>query len=99
MVICTGFTQVQDKTLGVCAKDMEAQAMRFFTRKQLHVAHSMVTDVAAFGLGTTLEAGYNGEYTIRRDKCMMHQTGKEATFGMGTYVYKDGHGHDAFPCA
>jgi hypothetical protein len=30
---------------------------------------------------------------------MMHQTGKLATFGMGTYVYKDGHGHDAFPCA
>lgn len=99
MVICTGFTQVLDKTLGVCAKDMEAQAMRFFKRKQLHVAHSIVTDVAAYGLGTTLEAGYNGEYTIRRDKCMMHQTGKLATFGMGTYVYKDGHGHDAFPCA
>ena len=99
MVICTGFSQVLDKTNGVCAKDMEAQAMTFFSRRQLHVAHSIVTDVAAFGLGTTLEAGYNGDYTIRRDKCMMHQTGKLATFGMGTYVYKDGHGQDAFPCA
>jgi hypothetical protein len=98
MVVCTGFSQVLDKTNAVCAKDMEAQALTFFNRKQLHVAHSIVTDVAAYGLGTTLEAGYNGDYSIRRDKCMMHQTGKLATFGMGTYVYKDGHGRDAFPC-
>jgi hypothetical protein len=98
MVVCTGFSQVLDKTNAVCAKDMEAQSQTFFKRKQLHVAHSIVTDVAAYGLGTTLEAGYNGDYSISRDKCMMHQTGKLATFGMGTYVYKDGHGRDAFPC-
>jgi hypothetical protein len=98
MVVCTGFSQVHDKSNGVCAKDMEAQAMTYFKRRQLHVAHSIVTDVAAYGLGTTLEEGYDGEFTIRKDKCMMHQTGKLATFGMGTYVYKDGHGSDAFPC-
>ena len=98
LVINTGFKQVHDKTNAVCAADMEAQCLKFFGKKQLHVAHSIVTDVAAYNLGTTLEGSYDGAYTIRRDKCMMHQTGKLCTFGMGAYSYKDGRGNDAFPC-
>ena len=98
LVVCTGFREVLDKTNPVCAEDMESQCLKFFGRKQLEVAHSIVTDVAAYGLGGTLEVPYDGAYTLVKDKCMMHQTGKLCSFGMGTYSYKDGRGNDAFPC-
>jgi len=44
---------VEDKTNAVCARDMEAQAMRFFGRPQCAVAHSIITDVGAFGVGAS----------------------------------------------
>jgi hypothetical protein len=98
MVVASAFRQVLDKSNKVCAKDMEEQCWKFFGRKQLHFAHSIVTDVGAFGLGAALEVPYDGQYTLVKDKCMMHQTGKFCAFGMGTYGYKDGSGNDAFPC-
>ena len=98
LVVCSGFREVQDKSNQVCADDMEAQCWKFFGRKQCHFAHSIVTDVAAFGLGSVLEAPYDGAYTLVKDKCMMHQTGKLVAFGIGDYGYKDGKGNDAYPC-
>jgi hypothetical protein len=77
---------------------MESQSDNFFGKAQLHVAHSIVTDVAAYGLGKTLEDKYEGKYTISRTKCMMHQMGKLCQFGMCQYKYRDGRGGDAFPC-
>jgi hypothetical protein len=49
--VATGFRHVLNKTNDVCAADMEQQAQRFFGQKQLEVAHSIVTDVGAFGVG------------------------------------------------
>ena len=44
---------MEDKTNAVCARDMEEQAMRFFGRPQCAVAHSIITDVGAFGVGAS----------------------------------------------
>ena len=66
--VATGFRHVDDKTNGVCAQDMEAQAQRFFGRKQLAVAHSIVTDVGSalsvlarkLSVNTLLALNYTG---------------------------------------
>jgi hypothetical protein len=58
------------------ASDMEEQAQRFFGRKQLGVAHSIVTDVGAFGVGQEVVREYPFGTQLHRDKCMMHQMGK-----------------------
>ncbi len=50
-LVATGFRHVDDKKNETCALDMELQSQRFFGRKQLAVAHSIVTDVDAFGVG------------------------------------------------
>ena len=42
---------MEDKTNAVCAADMETRSMRFFRRPQCAVAHSIITDVGAFGVG------------------------------------------------
>jgi hypothetical protein len=72
--VSTGFRHVADKTNAVCAADMEDQCLRFFGRKQLSVAHSIVTDVGAFGVASDLIREYPFGTILHRAKCMMHQT-------------------------
>jgi hypothetical protein len=72
----TGFRHVADKTNETSAVDMEEQSQRFFGRKQLAVAHSIVTDVGAFGVGAQVVREYPFGTQLHRDKCMMHQMSK-----------------------
>ena len=88
----------QPLLLKVCATDMEEQAQRFFGRKQLAVAHSIVTDVGAFGVGQEVVREYPFGTQLHRDKCMMHQMSKVVGFGAGSYGYKDGRGGALHSC-
>jgi hypothetical protein len=97
-VVATGFRQVPDKSNATCAADMEEQAKRFFGKKQLDVAHSIVTDVGAFGISQDLIKDYPFGTQLHRTKCMMHQTSKVVSFGAGNYGYKDGHGGALHEC-
>ena len=72
----TGFRHVADKTNETSAVDMEEQSQRFFGRKQLAVAHSIVTDVGAFGVGAQVVREYPFGTQLHKDKCMMHQMSK-----------------------
>ena len=77
---------------------MEEQAQRFFGRKQLAVAHSIVTDVGAYGVGGELVRDYLFGTQLHRDKCMMHQMSKVIGFGALSYGYKDGSGGNLHQC-
>ncbi len=72
----TGFRHVADKTNETSAVDIEEQSQRFFGRKQLAVAHSIATDVGAFGVGAQVVREYPFGTQLHRDKCMMHQMSK-----------------------
>ena len=96
--VASGFRHVDDKTNETCAADMEDQAQLFFGRKQLSVAHSIVTDVGAFGVGQEVVREYPFGTELHRDKCMMHQMSKVVGFGAGSYGYKDGSGGKLHRC-
>jgi hypothetical protein len=96
--VATGFRHVDDKKNDTCAVDMEQQSQRFFGRKQLAVAHSIVTDVGAFGVGAEVVREYPFGTQLHRDKCMMHQMSKVIGFGALSYGYKDGKGGELHHC-
>jgi hypothetical protein len=87
-VVNTGLRHVEDKTNETCALDVEQQAQRFFGRQQLAVAHSIVTDVGAYGVGAEVVRDYPFGTQLHRDKCMMHQMSKVIGFGALSYEYK-----------
>lgn len=95
----TGFRHVADKKNETSAVDMEEQSQRFFGRKQLAVAHSIVTDVGAFGVGAEVVREYPFGTQLHRDKCMMHQMSKVIGYGAMSYGYKDGKGGTLHHCA
>jgi hypothetical protein len=94
----TGFRHVDDKTNETCAVDMEEQAQRFFRKRQLAVAHSIVIDVGAFGVGAEAVREHPFGTQLHRDKCMMHQMSKVIGFGAMSYGYKDGKGENLHAC-